>query len=75
MARNLLPIRILFHTAFVLLYVPIIALGFTSGLSLYELQREEGISDYEIDVPFVLRHFDGMAALAALVGLTIFSVL
>lgn len=63
MARNLLPTRILFHATFAFLYIPIIVLGFTTGLSL---DSEEG---------FVSRHFDGVVALAALVGLGIFATL
>lgn len=66
MARNLLPTRILFHATFAFLYIPIIVLGFTTGLSLGNNYSEEG---------FVSRHFDGVVALAALVGLGIFATL
>lgn len=65
MPRNLLPIRILFHASFGFVYLPIIWLGFSWGLTAYD-------SDVK---PFVYSHFDGLVALAALMGLGIFAAL
>lgn len=74
MARDLLPIRILFHITFGFVYLPVIGLGFTSGLSVMA-GNIKTISDTPYHISFVLNHFDGFVALAALFGLAIFVVL
>lgn len=72
MARDLLPIRILFHVTFAFIYLPIIGLGFTYGLSINAALAVDG---GEYDISFVQNHFDGIVSLAALVGLGIFAAL
>ncbi|KZP07930.1 hypothetical protein FIBSPDRAFT_996584 [Athelia psychrophila] len=74
MARDLLPIRILFHVTFAFVYLPIIGLGFTYGLTLMA-GNVLSISDTPVYISFVKNHFDGIIALVALVGLGIFAAL
>ncbi|KZP04889.1 hypothetical protein FIBSPDRAFT_1054400 [Athelia psychrophila] len=67
MARNLLPIRILFHATFAFVYLPAIVLGFTSGLDAQQWTERK--------LSFAQKHFNGITSLAALVGLGIFAAL
>lgn len=67
MGRNLLPIRILLHATFAFIYLPIIVLGVTWGLNR--------VAQGDTGVLIIQKHIDGIAALAALVGLGIFAAL
>ncbi|KZP14821.1 hypothetical protein FIBSPDRAFT_1048594 [Athelia psychrophila] len=64
MGQHLLSVRILFHVSFAFMYLPMIGLGFSSGLNLRDP-----------DLSFVYNRFDGFLALSALVGLGIFVAL
>ncbi|KZP14776.1 hypothetical protein FIBSPDRAFT_935566 [Athelia psychrophila] len=68
MGQHLLSIRILFHATFAFVYLPMIGLGFTRGLSSVKLFDWKGLS-------FVQNHFGGTIAFSALVGLGIFAAL
>lgn len=71
MARDLLPIRILFHATFALVYLPTIALGFTSGLvwgAPDEMQQE--LPSKNLEIPM-----DGLISLSALVPLGVFAAM
>ncbi|KZP07926.1 hypothetical protein FIBSPDRAFT_996577 [Athelia psychrophila] len=74
MARDLLPIRILFHVTFAFVYLPIIGLGFTYGLSGME-GNYKSVSEISFHLSFIKNHFDGIIGLAALGGLGIFPAL
>lgn len=63
MGQHLLSIRMLLHATFAFIYLPITGLGFTSGLNA---------DGWNVRV---MTHFDGITALAALVGLGIFATL
>ncbi|KZP05556.1 hypothetical protein FIBSPDRAFT_967186 [Athelia psychrophila] len=70
MGQHLLPIRILFHVAFAFTYQPIIVLGLATDLPFsMKLDSGDGV------VQFSQHRFDGIAALASLVGLGIFAAL
>lgn len=70
MGQHLLPIRILFHVAFAFTYLPIIVLGLATDLPFsMKLDSGDGV------VQFSQHRFDGITALASLVGLGIFAAL
>lgn len=86
MGQHLFSIRVLFHAAFACVYLPTMVLGFTSGLSWapwYRLQVD-GVLDLAggttalpdpAEMSIVMNHFDGIVALASLLGLGIFAAL